>query len=235
MTTAPSGLREGAPSDSARQAEFGRGGAQPYDLALRSGGGHLAVVRAATAGDAVPTVLDVSAYLQPATADERHVLALTSGPVLDVGCGPARMVRAAIEAGRLALGIDISYAAVQHARALGLPVLHRSVFDPVPAEGTWGTVALFDGNIGIGGDPVALLARASALLRAGGRLIVEAHPEPSREHRFTAQLAHPVGGRSDWFPWAEFGEHAVRRVLGESGMDHSTVTAGGRTFVLARR
>jgi SAM-dependent methyltransferase len=220
--------------DRERPAEFGRGGAEPYDLALRGGGGVLALVAGDDGGGAgVP--VDVSAYLAPAGDDERAVLARTAGPVLDVGCGPARMVRAAIEAGRLALGIDISPAAIGLARALGLPVLHRSVFDPLPAEGTWGTVALFDGNVGIGGDPVALLARCAELLSPDGRMVVETHTDAGRDARFAAQLVHPAGARSAWFPWAEAGERAVTRIARDLGMDASTLRVGGRTFVLATR
>ena len=214
-------------------ADFGGGGAEPYDLALRAGGGLLTVVSDGVDDDAAP--LDVSAYLAPATAAERRVLALTSGPVLDVGCGPARMVRAAIETGRLALGIDISAVAVGHARARGLPVLRRSVFETLPAEGTWGAVLLLDGNIGIGGDPAALLARASELLRPGGRMLVETHADGDRSARFAAQLVHPVGARSGWFPWAEVGERAATRLLDRLDMQTATVRSGGRTFVLATR
>ena len=41
----------------------------------------------------------------------------------------------------------------------GAPALCRSVFDPLPAEGRWAAVLALDGNIGIGGDPVAFLDR----------------------------------------------------------------------------
>lgn len=214
-----------------RRAEFGRGGAEPYDLAIRAGGGRLEVVVDGSAA----TPLDVSVYLGQATDDERRVLGLTAGPVLDVGCGPGRMVHAAIEAGRLSLGIDISPAAVSHARSIGLPVLRRSVFDPLPAEGTWGAVVLLDGNIGIGGDPLALLARGSALLGTGGRMLVETHADRSRFARFDAQLVHPSGGRSSWFPWAEAGADAVAELAAGLGMRVRTVETGGRTFVLATR
>ena len=186
-------------------------------------------------GDEDASHLDVSAYLASATDGEREVLALTDGPLLDIGCGPARLVRAAIEAGRLALGIDISSAAIGHARSAGLPVLHRSVFDPLPAEGTWGAVALFDGNVGIGGDPVALLSRAAELLRPGGRMIVEAHADPEQDASFLAQLVHPAGARSAWFPWAEVGARVATGIAGDLGMDATTVTIAGRAFVLATR
>lgn len=215
-------------------SEFGRGGAEPYDLSLRAGGGVL-TLHSDDRGAGSSATLDVGSYLGPATESERRVLDQTDGPLLDVGCGPARIVRAAIEAGRLALGVDISRAAVEHARSRGLPVLRRSVFDQLPAEGTWGAVALFDGNIGIGGDPRSLLARCSSVLRSGGTMIVETHTDATRESRFSAQLVHSTGARSDWFPWAEAGERAVTSIVVDLGMNATSLTVGGRAFVLASR
>ena len=215
-------------------AGFGHGGGEPFDRAIRSGGGTVALVSRHRGGSA-RSVLDVSAFLAPATDDERRALSVTEGPLLDVGCGPGRIVRAAIDAGRLALGIDISRAAVAHANADGLPVLRRSVFDPLPAEGSWGAVTLFDGNVGIDGNPPALLARCADLLGQGGRLLVETHPEHARDHRFEAKLEHPTGGASGWFPWAEAGSAAVLSTAIELGMTARTATYGARTFVVATR
>ncbi len=50
------------------------------------------------------------------------------------------------------------------ARRHGVNVLERSIFDHVPGAGRWRTALLLDGNIGIGGDPVALLERLGDLL-----------------------------------------------------------------------
>lgn len=215
-------------------AEFGSGGAHPFDHAIRTGGGRLSLVPRTRSGRPA-TILDVSDYLAPATVDERRALDETAGPLLDVGCGPGRIVHAAIDAGRLALGIDISRAAVARATADGLPILHRSVFDPLPSEGSWGAVTLFDGNIGIDGDPQRLLRRCAALLAPGGRLLVETHPEHDRDHRFEARLVHPAGGRSGWFPWAEAGAVTVAAAVNSLGMATTTVTHGARTFVVATR
>ena len=49
----------------------------------------------------------------------------------------------------------------------GVAALLRDVFDPVPGEGRWETALLADGNIGIGGDPVALLERVRHAGRPG--------------------------------------------------------------------
>lgn len=218
---------------SGEHAGFGHGGGEPFDRAIRSGGGPLALVPRRRGSARI--VLDVSTYLAPATDEERRALSATEGPLLDVGCGPGRIVRAAIDAGRLALGIDISRAAVSHATADGLPVLRRSVFDPLPAEGSWGAVTLFDGNIGIDGNPVALLTRCAELLGKGGRLLVETHPEHERDHRFEAKLEHPTGGASGWFPWAEAGSATVLATATALGMTAMTATYGERTFVVATR
>ena len=89
-----------------------------------------------------------------------------AGPVLDVGCGPGRLVLGLAQRGTVALGVDPAPAAVALARSRGAPVLQRSVFDPLPGQGRWRTVLLADGNIGIGGDPEPA---AAPLRRAPGR------------------------------------------------------------------
>ena len=79
----------------------------------------------------------------------------------------------------------------------------RSVFQPVPGEGGWDTVLLADGNIGIGGDPVALLTRCRELLAPAGRVLVELdppghgaarRPRAARARRRARQLV-PLGPR----------------------------------------
>ena len=59
-------------------------------------------------------------FLAAADATDHAVLARSRGPVLDLGCGPGRMVRAALLAGRPALGVDVSPAAVR--RVGGCPL-----------------------------------------------------------------------------------------------------------------
>lgn len=148
---------------------------------------------------------------------DRDVIRSASGPILDIGCGPGRMVRAGILAGEIALGIDISRAAVDIATTAGLPVLRRSVFQDLPGEGTWGAALLIDGNIGIGGDPRRLLTRCHELVRPGGRLIVEAHAESRRDRVFDAILIDDEARSGAPFPWAEIGVIPLRRLAAESG------------------
>ena len=58
---------------------------------------------------------------------------------------------------------------MQLARSCGALALHRDVFATVPGTGRWARVLLADGNIGIGGDPDALLSRVAELLKPPGR------------------------------------------------------------------
>ena len=179
---------------------------------------------------------EVERFLAAADATDHAVLARSRGPVLDVGCGPGRMVRAALLAGRAALGVDVSPAAVRRATAQGLPVLHRSVFDPLPREGDWGTVLLLDGNVGIGGDPLRLLARVGVLLAHDGRLLAECHPQPHRDRRFQAVVADADGRVGDPFGWAEVGVSALVGLAQAAGL--RTVARwrrGGRRFVALAR
>lgn len=192
-------------------ASFGTGGAEPYARALRASSDSLYLLDAHSTGtvDAQLNVMDVSRWNARADEADLTLLGAVDGPVLDVGCGPGRMVRAALDLGLVALGVDVSPAAVEVARSAGLPVLHRSIFAPMPGEGTWQTVLLVDGNIGIGGDPDQLLARCAELLAPTGEIVVELHVDAARDRRFTGRLVDAVGRASATFPWAEIGLDAI--------------------------
>jgi SAM-dependent methyltransferase len=117
---------------------------------------------------------DLAAYFAPLTAHERELLDLVEGPVLDVGCGPARHARFLQVRGLTAIGLDRSPRALGLARSLGLRRwLHadaRSV--PLPAVRT---ALLLDGNLGLAGTPagaVRLLHRLAGACGPGGRLLV---------------------------------------------------------------
>ena len=96
-----------------------------------------------------------------------------TGPTIDLGCGPGRLVADLVQRGVPALGVDQSATAVGLARRSGAPALRRDVFEPLPGTGRWQTVLLADGNVGLGGDPRRVLRRAGELLRAGGRCVAE--------------------------------------------------------------
>ena len=220
---------------------FGSGGREPYDRALRDPSVTLYLHEAGAASPAdpaaVPARLDVERFLAAADADDAEALAGVAGPVLDIGCGPGRLVRAAILEGHLALGIDISSTAVGIAQEQGLPVLRRSVFHDLPGEGTWGTALLIDGNIGIGGDPEALLARCAELVRPDdGRVCVETHPDSLRDRRFQGVVVDELRRESLPFPWAEVGAVALKALAHRSGWTLTREwTSRGRSFAEYRR
>jgi SAM-dependent methyltransferase len=201
----------------------------PYARALRDPGRTL-YLRDVVTPEAVR--LDVERFLAGADASDAAALAAATGPVLDIGCGPGRFVHAAIMAGHLTLGIDISETAVRIAQEHGLPVLCRSVFQELPGEGTWGTALLIDGNIGIGGDPVILLRRCAELIRDGdGRILVETHPDPARDRVFVGVLVDDLDHESPPFPWAEVGVRALLGYASAAGLVACREwSAHGRSF-----
>lgn len=148
-----------------------------------------------------PLLVDTVRWHAPPAEEERAVLQRAVGNILDVGCGPGRHVLALQGAGRTALGIDVSPAAVATARRRGARVTQVSVFGLVPHLGTWDTALLLDGNIGIGGHPHLLLRRLASVLRPGGHVLVELDGSQRRGSRNRVRVEH-AGRRTPWFAWA---------------------------------
>lgn len=205
--------------------------ADPYARALRTGRGPLFLRR--TDGWLLP--LDVERWCADADAADLEVLRRCEGAVLDVGCGPGRLVAALGRQGRRVLGIDVSEAAVARAARLGGPALHRSVFDPLPGEGRWSTALLIDGNIGIGGDPAALLDRMAQLLAHGGLVIAETVPDLDLDERVQVHVTDARGTTGTPFPWARLGTPALLRHAERAGWRAvDQWRAGGRSFTALR-
>lgn len=202
----------------AETATFGSGGAEPYAHALR-GAGELLFLRDSRSRTEAPVTMDVSRWNADADAADLSLLASVRGPVLDIGSGPGRMVRAARDLGLAALGIDVSRAAIAHARELGGTFARVSVFEAVPRAGWWQTALLVDGNVGIGGDVPELLARCAELLRSTGEIVVEVDGRPDHETRYLAEVVDGSGRRSDTFPWAEIGRDRLARHLPGLGLE----------------
>jgi SAM-dependent methyltransferase len=174
-------------------------------------------------------------WLGPLTAGDDTVLARAVPPVLDVGCGPGRHVLALAERGVVALGIDITPAALDVARRRGAPVLARSVFERVPAAGRWACALLLDGNLGIGGDPAALLARVASLLRPAGMLLVELAPARRRAGPEVVRLDID-GADSPWFAWTSVDASDLPMYALVAGLRMEDVWhAGARSFGSLRR
>jgi SAM-dependent methyltransferase len=179
--------------------------------------------------------LPVGRWRGPPDEVELALLDTLPDPVLDVGCGPGRVVAALGAAGRPALGVDPSPAAVAEAARRRAPVLARSVFGPLPGEGRWGTVLLLDGSIGIGGDPGALLARACRLVRPGGEVVAEVGPPGVPTGPMTARLAS-ARGLGPWFAWARVGADGFEPLATAAGLTAIDLDlAGERWFGRAVR
>ena len=219
-----------------RPTTFGAGGSEPYAQALQSDDNVLYLHGHRPGTPARVSTMHAARWSAGADAVDRSLLAGVAGPVLDIGCGPGRMIQAAIDEGLDALGVDVSPTAVGIALAAGLVVLHRSVFDDIPLEGIWGTLLLVDGNIGIGGDPDALLERCATLLAADGVLVVEVHRDPEHDLAYEGTLRDAAGHTSDAFPWAEIGVSALRRRAARFGLlQVAEWTRDGRSFARLAR
>jgi SAM-dependent methyltransferase len=155
--------------------------------------------------------------------------------VLDVGCGPGRLLAALEAQGRAATGIDVSPVAVRLARRRGGHAVRASVFSPRVPAGAWGSVLLLDGNIGIGGDPERLLGRTAELLRPGGEAIVEVEP-PGEGAMVVGVRLEGAGAVGPWFDWARVDADAIAVVARYAGLRVTgRFEGGGRWFARLRR
>jgi SAM-dependent methyltransferase len=167
--------------------------------------------------DGSTIALDVGSWSAEADAVDRRLLDRLRGPVLDIGCGPGRLVAALAERGVPALGVDASPVAVGQALARQAPALVRSVFDPLPGTGRWASALLVDGNVGIGGDPIRLLARTAELVDRSGQAVVEVEAPGTASLCFKARVERDTS-MSVWFPWARVGADDVEELGAKAGL-----------------
>ncbi|MGI8511561.1 MAG: class I SAM-dependent methyltransferase [Solirubrobacteraceae bacterium] len=178
--------------------------------------------------------LPLQRWLRDPSRAEHRLLRDLEGPVLDVGCGPCRHAAALHARGVAVLGVDIAATAVRLARARGAPVLQRSVFD-LPPTGSWGSALLLDGNIGIGGDPLLLLARVATLVRPGGVALIELEAPGEAARAFRVRLER-AGAVSDWFPWALVGVDGIEALAARCDFEVTRVEPSrGRWFARLTR
>jgi glycosyltransferase A (GT-A) superfamily protein (DUF2064 family)/SAM-dependent methyltransferase len=182
-----------------------------------------------------PLRVDVDRWAGAADDVDRLILSRCEPPVLDLGSGPGRMVRALTESGRSALGVDISAQAVSASMRQGALALRARIEDPLPAEGRWGTVLLMDGNVGIGGNVADLLARCRQLVAPGGLIICEVDPiGPRHDREVVVQGSRSAASMP--LAWSRIGATALVEVA--AGLDLWTAeewSAGDRAFVALRR
>ncbi|MGW5645418.1 class I SAM-dependent methyltransferase [Saccharopolyspora sp. NPDC003752] len=176
-----------------------------FDVALRRGGCTLLT------SDGFARSLPGHRWSAAPDAADRYLLRTCRGPTLDIGCGPGRLTSALTESGVVALGIDTSQLAVRLTAGRNAMALCRDVFHRVPGEGNWREALLVDGNIGIGGDPRALLRRVRQLLQPGGRAWVEVEPPGTGLWQGTGRVEH-AGGCGPAFRWAIVGADVIGRL-----------------------
>ncbi|MEJ8278895.1 class I SAM-dependent methyltransferase [Pseudonocardia spirodelae] len=180
--------------------------------------------------DGTEVALDVDRWSDPAGGCDDWLLRHCTGPTLDLGCGPGRLLVALAARGVAALGVDGSAVSRTHCRRRGVSMIHADLYGPLPGEHSWSHVLLADGNIGIGGDPAALLARAARLLVAGGTVLVEADPRPEHAWRGTARVV--CGARAgEPLPWAVQGAVPLAVTAGRAGLRVTDVHLGTRVFL----
>ncbi|MEZ0093474.1 class I SAM-dependent methyltransferase [Streptacidiphilus sp. EB129] len=205
----------------------------PFAEAMRTGRGPLWLRR--QDGHRYP--LDVERWCAPPDVADRtllHRCVQRGVPALDLGCGPGRLVAELQAYGLPALGVDVTPAAVARTRGIGGSALCRSVFDRLPGEGRWGTALLADGNLGIGGDPGALLLRVAELLAPDGVLLVEVEPTDVDE-RVTVTVQDGHGRSGPPFRWARLGTRPTLRHALDAGLEFSDAWASeGRRFLALR-
>jgi SAM-dependent methyltransferase len=176
-----------------------------------------------------PEPLPVSDWTREADAADHELLTHCEGPTLDIGCGPGRLAARLVELGHVVLGIDVVHEAVRQTRERGVAAIVRDVFDTLPGEGRWRSVLLADGNVGIGGDPVALLRRARELLEPRGRVVVELARPGHGHHTAWAEL-HCGDARSRPFRWSLVGTDAIEALAAEAGLRVASLHAFGGGF-----
>jgi SAM-dependent methyltransferase len=232
--TLPTQVRGSDPLSRALPADllYGRLLATAAQHALGGGPAPRARVRSID-GTLEPLALD--RWLGGLDAADRAALAVAEAPVLDMGCGPGRHLAALRQAGKRALGVDLSPVAVQLARRRGGAAIPGDVFGAVPGAGRWRTALLLDGNVGIGGSPAVLLRRTRELLAAGGIALVELDRPGAPTFRTRIRIEAP-DVVSEWFAWARVGVDGIGPLARRAGLVHEdTLAAGGRWVAVLRR
>jgi SAM-dependent methyltransferase len=209
--------RELSPAEAAaldHEAAHVLGGPTVFDAALAGRSDRL--VRA----DGVVLPLAVHRWQDDADGEDGWLLERCRGATLDLGCGPGRLVVALADRGVPVLGVDVSVQAIERCLQRGAAVLHQDAFERLPGEGRWEHVVLADGNIGIGGDPAALLRRCRDLLARSGTVLVELTPGAALWQGAARLVSDDVADElaGTWFPWAVLGPEAIDDVAAAAGL-----------------
>lgn len=106
---------------------------------------------------------------------EREAMAYVRGRVLDVGCGAGRFMLHLREQGHDVVGFDNSPAAIEACKQRGLDQVHVLDLDDLSLDlGTFDTILMLGGNLGLLGNPEKgkeLLHRLHQMTSESGRII----------------------------------------------------------------
>ena len=150
-------------------AHFGQGQHEPYARALQTGSGTLTLRPEGEHHPGEPVEFDVRDWCEEASLMERSLLQSLQGPVLDVGCGPGRLLAAARPLGLAALGIDTSTEAVRRTRSRGACALEQSIFAPYRNPVTGNRLSCSTATSASEGASAPCCADAGSSLRRRGR------------------------------------------------------------------
>ena len=182
--------------------------------------------------DDEPRTLPMSEWTREADPHDHSLLDLCEGATLDIGCGPGRLTAALARRSQVALGIDVVHEAVGQTRERGGSALRRDIYDTLPGEGRWHTALLADGNVGIGGDPVALLRRVRDVIDPRGRVVVEVAGPGVATKTVWATLESGIA-RSRPFRWSIIGLDDIEDAAHRAGLAvTATHTFGDRWVVV---
>jgi len=135
------------------------------------------------------------------------------GRLLDVGCGPGRLLQELREHGWDVYGVDFSPVAVGRARSVGLNVRQGDLLT-AGFESNFFDVVLFSHSLEHVFDPVATLREAHRILKPGGRLLLFLPNAGSTETALFGRW---------WIAWDpprhlfHFNKHSVTRLLDKAG------------------
>jgi SAM-dependent methyltransferase len=144
------------------------------------------------------------------------------GRLLDVGCGPGRLLQELREYGWDVHGVDFSSVAVSRARSVGLDVRQSDLLSTEFATDFF-DVVLFSHSLEHVFDPVATLREAHRILKPGGRLLLFLPNAGSAEAALFGQW---------WVAWDpprhlfHFNKGSVTRLLDKTGFGIVEIKTG---------
>ncbi len=159
---------------------------------------------------------------------ERVLEVAQSGRWLDVGCSTGSFVAAAVRAGCVAEGLDISREAVEIARESGLLAHHGRVEDFEPTQ-LYDTITAFD-VLEHSPEPQAFVKRLRGWLRPGGTLVLTLPDLRSVYPRF-------LMGRHWFYFWPDehlfyWNAETVTRLLRDAGLNVKRISRSHKPLSL---